>query len=421
MKRILVVSWFYPPINSSEAILTAKLLKHSRYGYDVFTQARSEAWSYGRDPGLPEGENCRRIAADSTDLASWTDEAVRFFAAHREEYDLLMTRSMPPECHLAGLRIKKRFPQVKWIASFGDPIRDNPYELIGGSLWSPYSMKNPVNRFRALRFRLSPIRAAQNALWSLRHIRLIRRRRMLARLEEDTLRRADRLIFNNASQLRYMLGTRTNCEKAVILPHSYDSSLYPTQITSKSNQKIRFVFLGQLNAIRTAQPLFRAIRSLKESMADLPERAEFLFFGEMPDAELAAILRMEIGDLVQFRKPVSYRQSLTEAAAADWLVHIDGNIGTVTEENVFFAGKLADYFGTGRPILAITMEKGDAADCLRRAGALLLSYSVNEIRQALYQIICRGRSVSMDGDYLRGFSAPRVAAILDETVVKPLL
>ena len=30
MKRILVISWFFPPINSSEAQLTEKLLKYSR-------------------------------------------------------------------------------------------------------------------------------------------------------------------------------------------------------------------------------------------------------------------------------------------------------------------------------------------------------------------------------------------------------
>lgn len=421
MKRILVISWFYPPINSSEALVTAKLLNYSRYRYDVFTQGRSEVWSYGIDPELSDCENCRRIEAQSSELGSWADEAVRYFAAHKDEYDIIMTRSMPPECHLAGLHIKKRFPQVKWIASFGDPIARNPYEIIDGGLWSPFSLKNPVNRGRCLRFRLSPLRMAKDALWTLRHIGLVRRRRMLAALEKNTLCYADRLIFNNASQLRYMTRKQTDSGKAVILRHSYDPNLFQSTDPDSARHKLRFVFLGQLNAIRTAQPLLRAIHSLKESMGDLPQRAEFLFFGEMPDADLATILRLEIDDVVHVRKPIPYRQSLAEAAAADWLVHIDGNISAVTEENVFFAGKLADYFGTGKPILAITMEKGDAADCLRRAGALLLSFSVNEIRQALYRIIYRVDSVHMNGEFLSCFSAPRVAEILDETVVKPLL
>ena len=421
MKRILVITWFYPPVNSSEAQLTAKLLKSSGYSYDIFTQGRSEAWSYGRDAELPDFGNQRSIVAASGELKSWVDEAVRFFDEHRNDYDLVMTRSMPPECHLAGLQIKRRFPSVQWIASFGDPIRRNPFEILGGCLWSPFSLRNPLNQNRCLRFRLSPLRMLRDAFWTLRHVPAVKLRRALGSIETNTLRLADRLIFNNASQQRYMLGNGAWHDKAVILRHSYDPSLYPKTSHDGPHPKLRFVFLGQLNAIRTAQPLLQALRALKESRPDLPERAEFLFYGAMSDADLASILRLELGDVVQVRKAVSYRQSLAEAAEADWLVHIDGNIGAVCEENVFFAGKLADYFGAGKPILAITMAEGDAADCLRRAGTLLLSYSVNEIKQALYQIICRGKTIRMDKDYLQDFSAARVAAILDEKVVKPLL
>ena len=421
MKRILVISWFYPPINSSEAMLTAKLLKYSRYYYDVFTQGRSEAWSYGRDSELSVCENQRRIEAKSSDLKIWTDEAVRYFAAHREEYDVVMTRSMPPECHLAGLRIKQRFPKVKWIASFGDPIRCNPYEILSGGLCSPYSIHHPLNRNRRLLFRLSPLRAARNMLWTARNVSAVARRLILSAWEADTLRRADRLIFNNASQQRYMAGLSEFSSKSIIVPHCFDPTLYPKLTPKTGNDKIRFAFLGQLNSIRTGQPLLQAIRALKDERADLPERAEFQFIGEMPDADLAAILRLEIADAVNVKRSVSYLQSLREMASADWLLHIDGNIGAVSEENVFFAGKLADYFGAQKPILAITMAKGDAADCLRQAGAVVLGYSVNEIKQALFQIIYRAWRPQMDTDYLRGFSAQKAAAILDEKVVKPLL
>ena len=52
---------------------------------------------------------------------------------------------------------------------------------------------------------------------------------------------------------------------------------------------------------------------------------------------------------------------------------------------------------------------------------MLLSFSVNEIKQALYQIIVRGQSVSMDRAYLDRFSAGRAASDFDERVVKELL
>lgn len=419
MKRIFVVSWFYPPLNSSEALLTERLLAHSRYAFDVFTQGASEAWSYGREEAWPERPNVRRICGESADPAAWAAEAFAYFAAHRGDYALVMTRSMPPECHRVGLLIRARWPEIPWVASFGDPIFHNPYELLGGGLYDPYGLSNPLNRGRALSWRLSPGRALLSMAWRLRHRAARRRARELKALEDRVLARADRLLFNNASELRFMARGRALLARALVLRHSYDAALIPPAV--EKGDRLRFVFTGQLNALRRALPLLRAIRRLKEARPDLPERAEFLFFGDLGDADLAYILRRGLEDCVHVHAPVPYRQSLAEAAGADWLLHIDANVRPVCEENPFFAGKLADYFGLGKPILAVTMPEGDAADTLRRAGALVLSFSVNEIKQALDRIVYGGLRLSMDAAFLRGFSAEAAAKLLDEQVVSPLL
>ncbi len=400
MKRILVISWFFPPLNSSEAVLSWKLLSHSRYPCDVFTQRSSDSWAYGTEHGWPTADRLRRFYGKSASIDAWAEEAVAFFLAHREDYALLMTRSMPPECHRAGLRIQALCPGLPWVASFGDPIWKNPYELLGGGLYNPWRR---------------PLRAM---LWALRHRAALRRARTLRELETKTLARADRLLFNNDSQLRYMAAGAEG--RAVVIPHSYDPALYPAA-APRSGDRLRFVFTGQLNALRSALPLLRAIRRLKEARPDLPRRAEFLFFGELPDGDLAYILRHALTDTVSVRPPISYRQSLAEIKAADWLLHIDANIAAVTEENVFFAGKLADYFGAGRPILAVTMPRGAAAETLRRAGAVVTSFSVNEIKQALDRIVSGELEAPMDAAFLRRFSAEAAARIFDEQVVTPLL
>lgn len=332
-----------------------------------------------------------------------------------------MTRSMPPECHQVGLRIKRRCPSVKWIASFGDPIAENPYEQMAGTLCSIDSMKNRVNRNRALRFRLSPRRILRLSVWQLRHARERKRQRELSRIEEQTLRGADRLIFNNESQRRYMLKSGDAEVKSLLIPHCYDEALFASLPAAPAHRRLRFVYVGQLNAIRSAMPLLRAIARLRQSVNDLAERAEFLFFGTMPDAELAYLVREDLLDTVRFGGPISYKQSLCESAAADWLIHLDGDISPAADENVFFAGKIADCFGAGKPILAVTMPRGAAADSLRRAGALVLSFSVNEIKQALYQIIFRGWRPTLDRDYMHCFSSSEAAKILDEQAVIPLL
>ena len=61
--RILVISWFYPPVNSSEGLVTYKLLKASKYEYDVFTQRNNALWSYGNKDNLSECKNVKSIFA----------------------------------------------------------------------------------------------------------------------------------------------------------------------------------------------------------------------------------------------------------------------------------------------------------------------------------------------------------------------
>ena len=56
MKKILVITWFYPPVNSSEGLVTYKLLNNSKYEYDVFTQKNSASWSYGNKETLENKE-----------------------------------------------------------------------------------------------------------------------------------------------------------------------------------------------------------------------------------------------------------------------------------------------------------------------------------------------------------------------------
>jgi len=420
MKRILVYSWFYPPINSSEGLVTFKLLNASRFSYDVFTQKSVDTWSYGASMGFQNGSNVRPIYAQSTTLADWEREAWRYFVRHREEYDLVMTRSMPPEVHAVGLRIKRAFPEVGWIASFGDPIKNNPFYHIGYDLFPPFSMANLLNRGKGLRFRLSPGRIARVCLWQLRHPETRRLRRRLIRIEDGTVARADRLVFNDRSELRLMTHTAGERARSVVIRHSYDAAMFPRAGRALPRRKQRFVFVGQLNSIRKAEPLLRGIRELRDSMEDLAERAEFIFYGDMPESDMAYIVRNGLTDLVRYEKPVSYRESLRIMREADWVVHIDADTRAVTEENVFFAGKLADYFGAGTRILAVTMRRGDAVDALRRAGALVLSYSAGEIKEYLYLILYQGWKARMDRDYTRRYEAGRVAAEFDREVVEAL-
>lgn len=420
MKKIFVISWYYPPINSSEGLVTWKLLNRSEYAYDVFTQNSVQAWSYGLNAKFESREDVKTIFAKSTDFDAWKQEAFRYYAEHHWEYDAIMTRSMPQESHEAGLLIKEAFPDVKWIASFGDPIKCNPYQHLNCTLYSPKSAKNLYNRNQGLRWKLDPKRIALASYWMLKHRDAVQHRARLAQIEDDTLRLADRIILNNRSQMRWMLGEdKALLKKAHLIRHTFERSLYP-ETEAKPHKKLRFVFIGHLDAIRTALPLFEGIRALKEEKKDLARRAEFLFYGEIADSDALYLVKNDLTDVVRIRKPVPYLESLAIMHDADWVVHIDANIASVADENIFFAAKIADYFGSGSNLLAVTMPAGDVSDVLRAAGAQVLNFSANEIRQALYLIIYEGLTAKPDPKAIEAFDAEYAAKTFDREVVATL-
>ena len=336
------------------------------------------------------------------------------------EFINLQRRQPPQESHEAGLLIKKAFPNVKWIASFGDPIKKNPYQHLNCTLYSPKSVHNLINRDKALRWKLNPKRMAFAGLWMVKHRDAVQHRMHLAQIEEDTLRLADRIILNNRSQMRWMIGeNKALLKKTHLIRHTFEETLYP-DTPGKEHKKIRFVFIGHLDDIRCAMPLLKGIRALKDEKKDLASHAEFLFYGEMGDSDALYLVKNGLTDIVKIRKPVPYLQSLAIMQDADWVVHVDANLDSVVDENIFFAAKIADYFGSGSNLLAVTMPKGDVADVLRAAGAQVLNFSTNEIRQALYLMIYEGITAKPDPKVIEEFSADYAAEKFDKEVVATL-
>lgn len=422
MKKILVISWFYPPINSSEGLVTYKLLRNSKLQYDVCMQESNASWSYGKNEKLPEASNVTRIPVAADDLEIWKEAAVEYFRKNKEKYDIVMTRSMPPESHMIGLKIKEIKPEIIWIASFGDPIANNPFVLKDMNTLSPYSHK-----FRRMGIRelISPKRILKNALWKKRTNDSLEPFRREQKLEEDILKQCDYVILNNKYQEAYMLGSYDESikSKALVLPHSFDSTLYP-EMTGKSkvNKKIRMVYIGHLNDIRTPHLLFEAVNQLKEMKPDLADRLEIQLYGNMSDKEKVYLLDNELLDVVQIKKPVDYRTSLAIMKESDWLIHIDANLSGVLDENIFFAAKLADYIGAGKPIFGITMFDGAGADVIRDVNGLTASYTADEIRNYLYLIVYKNYTIQMEsGKNKEQYNAVNVAARFDEFINKRVL
>lgn len=423
MKKILVISWFYPPINSSEGLVTYKLLKNSHLQYDICMQESNDSWSYGKNEKLPECSNVRKIPVAGDTLEKWKEQVIVYFSKHISEYDVVMTRSMPPESHMIGLKIKEMKPEITWIASFGDPIANNPFVLKNMKTISPYSLKNRYIRRMSLREMASPKRMLKDMVWKQRTKKEQEPFRKEQDLEENIITKCDYIILNNKYQREYMLGKYDNAvkKKAIVLPHSFDRSLYDDIVEERTNSKIRMVYIGHLDDIRTPHLLFKALLQLKKVKPDLSEHLEILFYGNMSAKEKVYLIDNELLDVVQIKRPVDYRTSLAIMKESDWLIHIDANLHGVVNENIFFAAKLADYIGAGKPIFGITMFDGAGADIIREINGVNASYTVDEIKNYLYLITYEGYTTAVNHENADKYNAVNVAAEFDSFIENRVL
>ena len=228
------------------------------------------------------------------------------------EYKNIITWSQYNSVALVGLRLKRKLGQeANWLAYFGDPWHKNPYI--------------PLNRLTS-------------------YINL--------KMQDKVFKNANMLLFPTEEMAEFM--TRGYAEdiknKCRVLPHSFDPSLFPEVKNNFDGKKrVTFKYIGQFYGPRKPELIIEGITVLLNRRPELGEVLRIEFIGGAVPYNLKETNLRNI--LVQ-RPQVNYLQSLKEIANADCLISLDAP----TKKNIFMSGKIADYIGARRPIVAITNE-----------------------------------------------------------------
>ncbi|WP_201540843.1 glycosyltransferase [Psychrobacter sp. 1044] len=362
-KKILIVSWHFPPYKSSSAFNLFKRLKDTGYEYDVLQIGRADK---------PDNEAMFRFASScfnryEIDMASenardpaarvhYINKVLEFYQALKQKnhYLAMISHSHEIASHMAAMAIKKRSPELRWLASFGDPIAANPF--------------NDSYQFPMLKED--------------------------SQTEAQVLQQADRIIVTNRYQQDLVVATQTQQldeEKFFVLPHCFDERMYPDSYDQKSNENrldkvFRFMHVGMLYKFkRTAEPFMLGAQRLLQKHPELRGQFVLEFYGAN-DRYIQAAADYGLADTVSFKGTVSYLDSLKIMSEADCLLLRDADFSDQGIKNTpFYPGKLADYMGAKKPILAVTMAHGCVPDMLAKiGGASLTETDIDCIADAMY-------------------------------------
>ena len=361
--RILIISYFFPPFNAIGAVRVGKIAKYlSSFGHDVrVVSARDQplqptleleipetAVTYtrwfnvnrvaelavgGRDHVAAHGyRNARLQRVSLTRFAGqaykavlnfpdgeigWWPHAYRAGAQLCEAWrpDVIYASARPFTGHLVAAALGARY-RIPWVAELRDLWVDNPNYPFGG-------LRKWLERLleRRVYSRVAGFTTVSQPL---------------ASLLEARYRRPVRVVTNGFDRADYPQVDR--CRDAERLDIAYTGMLYP------GKQDLR--------------PLFRALRL----MGPMGERVRVRFFGRYLDSVRTIAAEEGVGHLVEVHEAVPYAESLRVQGSADLLLLLLWNDPTVRG---VFTGKLFEYVGARRPILATGPDSSEAADLIR--------------------------------------------------------
>lgn len=254
-------------------------------------------------------------------------------AVLRDDPPQALMSSGPPETnHLVAATLRREV-EVPWLADFRDP-------WFGLHL---YPAPTPWHRARH------------------------------AALERDVLQRAD-CVVATTTWLRDLLRERAPGKREIyVIRNGYDpadfaaGTLDAASAASEHDSDtpgLRLAHVGMLTLTRSANGLLHALQRLYDRRPELRGAVRIELVGSRESDNDDLVARLGLHDSVRLRGYVPHREAIATMQRADVLVLVKH---TEARYRGLIPGKLYEYLGAGRPILALIPES-EAADLVRRLG-----------------------------------------------------
>lgn len=403
--KIFVVSWFYPPVTTSEALVTYKLLSNSRHDY-YLCSASSKKWSYTKESDL-KSKNVNQYIIETEDFDEFIEKTYAKYIelSKKIKFDAIMTRSMPPESQKVGLMIKQINPDIPWIVSLADPIGNNPYET------TPLILSNRIKFIKNMYLNVPHF--FLNHICKYARSQYTKKLSYLHKFEQDVVNKSDIVIVPTVEQGKFiMYKDEIYNQKCLVVPHSFDKKLYPNK-KDKDNDKFVFSFIGHSDYLRSVEPVVRAIKVIKDYNPEFLNKIKVRLVGNIPNNIKNMVYVFFLQDVISIEGSVDYQESLNIMQNSDCLIHVDAYFDVLDNGSIFFAAKIADYLGAGKPILGITSPLCPAGKIITETGGVCSDKDPYKLAKTFMDIV--NNPISLNDNYKK-YDVINVARDYDDEI-----
>ena len=380
--RVLIVSYCFPPFDTIGGVRIGKTAKYLYHlGNDIrVVSAKDQTLGASLNLEIPREKviyTRRRIITTTVrrprSKGNKSDASQSSSASSRKNASKRFVSLLKPFVQFRGAQIEW-FPFAYWSSC--NLIKRWKPDLLFASAMPFTSLV--IGYALSRRFRI-PWVAELRDLWVDNHYYNYNpwRKRCMSYIERLVLTSASALI-TVSEPLAQTLRKKYHRPTFVIL-NAFDANDYRIGGAQMERKTLNICYTGRIwEGKRDPSPLFSAIRDL----GNIGKRVRVLFFGDYLESIHSLASEYGVEKQVEVRGRVPYRDSLMAQKASDILLLL---LWTDSREKGVYTGKLFEYIGSHRPILAIGCNDNVASDLIVKRKAGFVSNEPRKIRDQLLQ------------------------------------
>lgn len=400
MKRVLIITYYWPPSGGSGVQRWLKMSKYlPEFGWQPVIYTAKNAEYPVEDPSLekdicPEAEVIRRpivepygfykkflgIKKEQKVKASFIDEngkqkgwkerlsvwirgnffipdarcwwvrpSVRYLKKYLKEHpvDAIISTGPPHSMHLIAMKLKAA-SDIPWIADFRDP-------------WTEIDYYNDLHLTR-------------------------RSDRKHHRLENRVLTQANNVVVVGWDMAKGM--EKLGASQVSIIPNGFDQDPQAGPTSIPLSSEFTLTHVGIIGANRNEHQLWKALGELTHDNEEFRKDLKVKLIGQVDQSVLRAINENGLQNHVEIVPYLPHDQVLQAQQSSQVLLLL---INNTPNAKGILTGKLFEYLASGRPILAIGPEDGDAARILteNNAGTTIDFEDKNKMKEVIADLFQR--------------------------------
>lgn len=306
----------------------------------------------------------------------WIKPSVRYLSRWLKEnkVDAIISTGTPHSIHLIALRLKRKFG-LPWVADFRDP-------------WTKIEYHESL--------RLSKMAANTHK-----------------RLEKAVVTSSDAVVTVSWSWQADM--KEIGAQQVATITNGYDPEDFTHEAPQKSGQFL-ISHLGTFGADRNEEALWKALKTLLETVPGLKQDLKLLFVGRTDPQVIASLKAHGLGAYLETRDYVPHAEAIKIMQMSRILLLPLNNVSFNVMGRI--AGKVFEYLAAQTPVLCIGPPEGDSAKILKETGGGVVCDFGQEaqMKAALenwYHQFKAGK-LGVDGERYQTYSRPALSQKLAE-------